>query len=372
MICLVAIVGVLGAPAPGPYSEANLNVVSTVAEAEMQRLDGRCVEAGGDGLVKVGADREAEDAYLRMAEMRRLVAEHFPYNNYGAAGQEQHSEDIHMAARFYELAYRCNPRGQQQMYLSRALAMVKQRRQEIAEKERRPDAEDDKRLAEDEAKLSELLAAQVRPPEPRGTRCDDSRCPKTPGAPAPATRGYRKRWMDLLTLRVEIGPSVGMYLYEGVMSDGKPDNHSRPPVGLVFSVTPGIRLLAGPKQRHVFGLGFRYTMLAFREEGIRDRVSQMSARFEYGIRLHPDWFSLHGGFEPGIQSHAKEEYFGQVQLGGFGSLCTWGEAICFRVGGSKSVVPANSETYLSLGTITLGLDVFRIADNLIRQTEVTP
>lgn len=375
MMILALMIGSVLALAPAePYSEANLTVVITVAEAEQVRLDGRCVGALGAAAV----DLEAETGYARMAEMRRMVVDHFPFNNYGPGGLPQRSENVQAAAQFYERAYRCNPGWDQRHHLNTAIAMIERQRKRIAEDERRPGSEDFTMLTEEEARLRKVLEElQTQQERLRPPPCEASRCPELgPGVGSRPPRGYRGRLMDLLSLRIEVGPTASLRVDEGVEPDpidARVDTlEEYRPNAFVFSLSPGVRLLAGEKQRHVFGLGARYTLLAFKDQAdASERVHQMALRMEYGIRVHLDWFSVHAGFEPGIQAHARKEYFGHVQLGGYGSLCTWGEALCLRVGGSRSVRPSQ-DTWLDVAQVTLGLDVFRVVDNVLRATEATP
>ena len=63
-----------------------------------------------------------------------------------------------------------------------------------------------------------------------------------------------------------------------------------------------------------------------------------------------------------------------AQIGGSASVCTWNEALCLRIGGGKSVRNAGPKTrqreaYFDFGTVTFGIDVFRLTDNLLRATE---
>jgi len=359
MMVLAAMIRSLLPLAPGEaYSEANLNVVIKVGEEEQVSLDGRCAPGA------VAVDLEAETGYAQMAEMRRLIVDRFPFHNYGPAGLPLRSEGVQLAAQFYERAYRCNPGWDRRHYLNTAIAMIERQRKRIIEDERRPGSEDLNYLAEDEARLRKVLEElQAQQERLRPPACDASRCPR-PGpsvGPRPL-RGYRGRFMDLLSLRIEVGFSPAVEVDEGGTSEKEN--------AFVFSASPGVRLLAG--ERHVFGLGARYTLLEFTDRGTQERVNQMAFRLEYGLRVHKDWFSAHAGFEPGIQGDATRAYFAHAQLGGYGSLCTWGEALCIRVGGSRSVRPAVRDTSLKAVQVTLGLDVFRMVDNLLRATEATP
>ena len=373
MISLLSAWLAVGPETASPYSRDDLDKLIRIADAEMQALEGRCgVEAEGatDNAAPVtpSVDHAAELAYMRMAEMRRLAAQHYPYAKLGKDGQQYHSDDIHQAVQLYERAYGCNPGWEQRRYLNEAIDMVVTRRKEIREKEARPEsAPDNLQLMEDEKRLRETLA-QLRPPVCKSLKpmCPT---PKQEESASEAPRGYRKRFMDLFAFKVEVGVMFSSKLYEGIQDDGLPDDRSSP-WGFNFALAPGVRLLAGAKQRHVFGLGFRYSLLTFEEEEVRDRIVQMAARLEYGVRVSLNWFSIHASFEPGIQAHPVREYFGHGQIGGSGSICTWNEALCLRVGGGKSV-PINREDkpYFDFNTVTFGIDVFRVTDNILRATE---
>lgn len=366
------------ASAPGEdvaeYSKEDLDRIVQVADAEFFRFDGRCSatspSAEESELAPVGrgkVDVEAERAFMRMAEMRRLIVQYYPYDRLDKKkAPEVRSDDVSQAAQLLEMAYDCNPGWDQRRYLGDAIDMIVARRKQIREQERRPDSvEDSVALLTVEKRLRDKLGRLQAPV------CSPM-MPVCPTAPRPvisseSPRGYRKRLMGLFSLGVEFGGSFYGRLYEGIQDDGVPDDHSRP-TAFVLGLAPGIRLQAGARQRHVFGLGFRYTLLAFREEGAKDHVSQMAARFEYGYRFHERWFSLHGSFEPGIQVHPVQTYFGHAIVGGGGRMCTWNEALCLRVGGSRSVLPG-SGPYFDAAYVTFGVDVMRVVDNIMRATE---
>lgn len=378
MISLLSAWLAVAPDAASPYSRDDLDKLIRIADAEMQALAGRCgVEAEGatDSGVPVApsVDHEAELAYMRMAEMRRLAAQHYPYAKLGKDGQQYHSDDIHQSVQLYERAYACNPGWEQRRYLNEAIDMVVTRRKEIREQEARPEsAPDNLQLREDEKRLREKLA-QLRPPV-----CPSNKpaCPtlKQEESASEPPRGYRRRFMDLFVLRVELGALFTASLQQRLAVSPEPSS----PNGFAFAIAPGVRLLAGAKQRHVFGLGFRYAIMTYKliqyGEESRDRVVQMAARLEYGVRISLNWLSVHASFEPGIQAHPLLEFFGNGQIGGSGSVCTWNEALCLRVGGGKTVRVAGRETkhlerYFDFGTVTFGIDVFRLSDNILRATE---
>lgn len=368
------------APAGQPEgpSKADLEAILRVAEAELVQLYGRCSAEGaanpgaapapaGAGLVPVpgtGVDREAQLGFLRVAEMRRMVAENYPYAKLGSEGPKIHTDDVHIAVQQFEMAFACEPVWEQRRYLDEALELVLARRDQIRDVEKRAGASAEfMQLAEDEARLRQKLGKLRRPPCPATTTGCHGVIHANPVEPEQgAKRGYRARLMDLLSLRLEFGGGFKAVLQTpmGSRRDGLP---------FVTSIAPGVRLLAGENGRHVFGLGFRYTLLAYVGEGYH--ASQMSARFEYGVRAHPRWFSIHGSFEPGLQTHPRRESFGHTQIGGSGSLCTWNEALCLRFGGSAAVGQRDGAE-LGVGFATFGLDLFRVIDNRLRGQEGQP
>lgn len=379
MVSLVSAWLAVAPEAASPYSRDDLDKLIRIADAEWQALEGRCggrAEGATDNAAPPApaVDHEAELAYMRMAEMRRLAAQHYPYAKLGKDGQQYHSDDIHQAVQLYERAYACNPGWEQRRYLNEAIDMVVTRRKAIREQEARPEsAPDNLQLMEDEKRLREKLS-ELRPPLCQANK-PTCPTPKQEESASEPPRGYRKRFMDLFALRVEVGALFKSSLYEGLEGTNSIPPDPESPQGFTFALAPGVRLLAGAKQRHVFGLGFRYAIMTFKpEEEERDRVVQMAARLEYGVRISLNWFSVHASFEPGIQVHPLLEYFGNGQIGGFGSVCTWNEALCLRVGGGKAVRVAgpkttNIERFFDFNTVTFGIDVFRLTDNILRATE---
>lgn len=351
------------------HSRADLDAVLRVAEAESVQYQGRCSdgpkESASDELPPPGSviDRQAELGLLRVAEIRRMVVESYPYAKLGKDGPAYRSDDVRQAVQFYEMAFACNPGWEQRRYLDTALELVLARRKQIRDGEKRPDtAEDATLLADDEARLRQRLGALTPPKCPERAPC--LRATVGPPAPSEPVRGYRARFMDVLSLRIELGGGFAGDLRVPVSGPEKPSNASAVP--LVWSLAPGVRFLAGEQRRAVFGLGFRYTLLAYLEEGAH--ASQLAARAEIGVRAHKTWFSLHAGFEAGIQRHSR--YLGSPFVGGYGSLCTWNEALCLRIGGTGTLFTRGDKVSIDAGTIAFGVDIFRVIDNRIRQEQV--
>lgn len=353
MIGLACVVWLAAAPAGDSlYSKEQLDALVASSELEYARFHGRCVTPSAP------PDVEAEQAFSRMAELRHLVVLHYPY---GKKDHKVHADDVSTAAQLYESAYRCNPGWSHRGYLEKAFELVQMRTREIREDERRPEtAEDYVMLLGVASRLREQLGT-IQPPStgPSAARP----CPKPPPiVQEPETKGYRGRYMGLFSLRVELGPMLGAVL--NLPED--PDNPSAA-VDMQFflSLAPGVRLLAGAKQRHVFGLGFRYTALAYDQNPI-NVVDRLAARFEYGVRAHLRWLSIHAGFEPGIQAQWTAPTFGHVNIDLWAAMCTWGEALCVRGGWGSSVRPRNGSTDMAGGFLAFGLDIFRVADNVLR------
>lgn len=343
------------AAAPPTHSKADLEALLRVAEAETLPLYGRCGSEGGTEprALAPTIDREAEAGFARVAEIRRLLVSNYPYAKLGRDADKIQSDDVYVAVQQFELAFQCNPGWEQRRYPEAALEMITARREQL--------------VAGGLALPQELVDAETRLRD-RLSRLRPEKCPKErpcvtigPVPPAPETRlgRYKARLMEVLSLRLEFGAGFAADRLYGGSREGTP---------LVISVAPGVRFLAGRGRRHVFGLGFRYSALPFVGDD-RGTVHQVTARFEYGVRAHRQWFSIHAGFEPGFVSHPSS--FGVSQLGGVGSLCTWNEALCVRIGGTTTV-PYDREAFLKFGHVTFGIDLFRVIENRLTAPEKGP
>lgn len=341
--------------AEGPSSK-DLEAILRVAASVTVQLHGRCggdeAEPEGQKKAKAGGpvDLEAEHGFLRVAELLRIVVDRYPYTKLGNKSVKVKNDDIHVAVQRYEQAYRCNPGWEKRRYLDSALGMILARREQLSAE----GLDLSEELRQDEARLREKLG-ELRPPvcEAKPKPCLEVK-PRD-GEPEPPRRGYRARLMDILSLRLELGG--------GFMAKVRGAGVEHESVPLVVSVAPGVRLLAGGRQRHVFGLGFRYTLLNY--IGRSEVANMLTARFEYGIRAHEKWFSIHVGFEPGLATYPENETFGRTQIGGSGSLCTWNEALCLRFGG-YATVGDRTLSHLDVGFGTFGVDIFRVIDNRLR------
>lgn len=347
------------AAAPPTHSKADLEALLRVAEAETLPLYGRCGSEGGTEprAPAPTIDREAEAGFARVAEIRRLLVSHYPYAKLGRDADKIQSDDVYVAVQQFELAFQCNLGWEQRRYPEAALEMISARREQLVAGGLALPQE----LVDAETRLRDQLS-RLRPEKcPRERPC----VPIGPVPPAPETRlgRYKARLMEVLSLRLEFGAGFAAgWVYQGEESKGGP---------LVISVAPGVRLLAGKGRRHVFGLGFRYSALAFIGDD-RGPAHPMAARFEYGVRAHRQWFSIHVGLEPGFVIHPRPPSFGFSQLGGFGSLCTWNEALCVRLGGSTTVVPYDRGALLKFGHVTFGIDLFRVIENRLTAPEKGP
>ncbi len=347
------------APAAGPYTREQLDAVYRVGLDEFDRMKDRCLPTPIGTAALAAPDIEAELAFFRMAELIRLVILNYPYPS-GRDGQIQRSDDVSQAVQGFERAYLCHPGWEQRHYLNNAITLAEARTRQIRDTERRTLTESEILTLQEALSRLRSLRGQLRAP----AACEEpDSCPPAvaPGVQpqAEAPRGYRAKYMDLFSLRLEFagGPKTTV---AGELA-------AAPVSGVFqFSVAPGVRFLAGKRRRHVFGLGFRWNVLSFKNAGENDVAHQIVARFEYGIRLHLKWLSAHASFEPGLQAHTIPDYFGRTQLGGSGALCTWNEAFCVRFGGYRAIT-VTEIAYMDGQFLGAGFDLFRVADNIMRR-----
>lgn len=347
-------ISLAAAPPGGGYTRDQLKVLAATALQEFARMEARCAAPAGDT-----PDLEAETAFRRAADLMEIVVK---YEAYPPGGHNMRSDDIAIAVQALERAYLCHPGWEQRHYIDHANDLLEARLQYIRTEEKRPATEPDVEiLQQTQARVQALERTVAAPPV-----CLHPACPKPPvqRPPPPTTKpsDYRGKYMDLFSLRVELGGVIGMKILDP--DKGVPE---RKPV-VLFSFAPGVRFLLGRKQRHVLATGFRWTLLAFEHRESRDNAQQMVARFEYGIRIHKRWLSAHGSLEPGLQIHANVGYFGRVQIGGSAALCTGNEVFCVRFGGYHAF--RKQDTSLMDGKfLGAGVDVFRVADNLLRRAD---
>jgi hypothetical protein len=355
------------APASGPYSREQLDAVNRVGLDEFDRMEDRCLPTAIGTPAFASPDIEAELAFFRMAELIRLVILNYPYAP-GRADQSQHSDDVSQAVQGFERAYLCHPGWEQRHYLNSAMTLLEARIRQIRDVERRALTESEEVILQQALLRLRALRGQLRAP----AACrEPSSCPPMVAPPTPVaspTTGYRAKYMDLLSLRFEFGGGLGTKVDD---SGG-----TKPRSGVfLFSVAPGVRFLAGKRRRHVLGLGFRWSVTSFKDADENDFVHQMVTRFEYGIRAHPKWFSLHAAFEPGLQARPANDNpvnpqvgFGNIQVGGSGALCTWNEAFCVRFGGYFALAKGDAD-YIDGRFLGAGFDLLRVADNILRRED---
>lgn len=344
------------APPDGGYTRDQLKLLASTASQEFGRMESRC------STPTQPADLAAEASFRRSADLMEIVVQHEAYPA-GRPGQNLRSDDVGSVAQSLERAYLCHPGWEQRHYLERAIRILEQRLTQIRDEEKRPQSDPDGMILQQvRERLLALTHALTRPPP-----CVTTACPNTPvervvdDAPAPPPRPYRAKYMDLFSLRVELGFGLGTQFSDTASNvDGVP---------VMFGVAPGVRFLLGRRhKRHVLATGFRWSVLAFKDADQSHAVHQMVARFEYGLRLHERWFSLHAAFEPGIQAYKQatdvdtaHTGFGAAQIGGSGAVCTGNEAFCVRFGGYSGG--------LSGMFIGAGIDVFRVTDNILRRAD---
>lgn len=361
------------APAEGPYSREQLDVVNRVGLDEFDRMKDRCLPTVIGTPAFAAPDMDAEMAFFRMAELIRLVILNYPYPP-GRDGQIQRSDDVSQAVQGFERAYLCHPGWEQRSYLNNAIMLVETRIKQIRDLEKRPLSDSETVTLQQALSRLQALRGRLRaPPTSRGPGpCPPSVAPPVVKAPAPT--GYRAKYMDLLSLRIEFAGGLGTKI--GTL------NGAQPVSGVFsFSLAPGVRFLAGKQRRHVFGLGFRWNVISFKDTVDNDFAHQIVSRFEYGIRADPKWLSLHAAFEPGFQARPANDDplnphvgFGNVQVGGSGALCTWNEAFCVRFGGYKAfaksgATPTDYAKYMNGLFLGAGFDLLRVADNILRRED---
>lgn len=338
------------------YTKEVLEALDANALQEFTSMEGRCITPASAQT----PDIEAEDVFRRSAAIWEIVVQNWDYPA-NRKGQGYRSDDISRVAEALERAYMCHPGLERRHYLDRAGRMVMDRIDQIVTEEKRQLSEpDDERLSKARERVLVLMRGMVRPEPP--PPCVSRRCEPAldaPSGPSPAAspRGYRGKYMDLFSLRVEIGLGVGTSLVESTSTTSTSNVRDV----FLFGVAPGVRFLVGAHKRHVLATGFRWNLLAF--HGDEDHlVHQMAARVEYGLRLHKRWLSLHAAFEPGLQAR-----IGGAQISGSGAICTGNEAFCVRFGGYSGL--PGGDPGLNGMFLSAGIDVFRVADNILRRAE---
>jgi hypothetical protein len=349
----------LASPPGGGYTREQLKILFSTASQEFTRMESRCSTPAS----AEAPDLEAEAAFRRSADLMEIIVQNEDYPA-SRKGQNMRSDDISATAQALERAYMCHPGWEQRHYLGRAIRMLKQRTEEIVNKERRSLGDADGQiLSKAHERLLELMRDMVRPPPPPqcvSTRCESPIKPPDGSSSAAPPGGYRGKYMELFSLRLELGFGIDTQF---VQPDSSADFRK---VGL-FGVTPGVRFLVGRRKRHVFATGFRWNLTAFHDDMATYRVHQVVVRLEYGFRPHERWFSLHAAFEPGLQASVRDPRFGSVQLGGSGALCTGYEVFCVRFGGYSGTL--GGEWGLKGMFLAAGVDVFRMADNILRRAK---
>lgn len=354
----------LGAPDSGlaapARSKKDLEVLLGVAFSEFDRVHGTCI-AVQPGEAVPPANIEAGRAFYRMAEMVELFVAEYPYPR---GAELDRSDHVHQAIQGYEGAYACNPGWEQRAYLARAMELADARLKDIREREGRAEtAEDYVLLREDRARVEAQLGALEPPLPPRCAGGKRTPCPPTPPAPSGPT-GYRGRFMDVFSLGLDLG---GGGLVTNVGSSKDPDQDIR---AFALGVSPGVRFLAGGRQRSVIGFGFTTTALIYESLSKvgREFTLAIGPRFEYGFRFHPKYFSAHAAFEMGVQAYQFNPWFGRAYVGGSGALCTWNEAICVQIRGMYALRETDAQ-FLDGWWTSVRFDIFRFADNIIRASD---
>ncbi len=343
------------APSDGGYTRDQLKLLASTASQEFSRMESRC------STLTQPPDLAAEASFRRSADLMEIVVQHEAYPA-GRSGQNLRSDDVGSVAQSLERAYLCHPGWEQRHYLERAIRMLEQRLSQIRDAERRPPSEPDSMLLQQvRDRLVALTGALTQPTPSTPPPCKNvSRKCEADQPTAPSPGAYRAKYMDLFSLRVELGFGLGTQFTDTTSTNF--DNV------FLFGVAPGVRFLLGNEhKRHVLATGFRWNVLAFKHDGDNNRVHQMVARFEYGLRLHERWFSLHAAFEPGIQARVQATSFGTAQLGGSGAVCTGNEAFCVRFGGYSGTF--GGAVGLAGMFIGAGIDVFRVTDNILQRAD---
>lgn len=351
------------APANGGYTRDQLQARATTASHEFSRMEARC------SAPTQPPDLEAERVFRLSADLMEIVVQHETYR----PGETLRSDDVGAVAQSLERAYLCNPGWEQRQYLERAIKLLEARLEQIRDHERRPPSDPDSAsLQQVRDRLLALTLALTQPPP-----CKEITCPKGQVEPAsdepdaPTQPPYRAKYMDLFSLRLELGAGLNTRFIDD--TEGATDKEAEYSKVVLFGAAPGVRFLLGRRKRHVIATGFRWSILAFKHKAPAEsapedhRVHQIVARFEYGIRIHERWLSLHAAFEPGTQARAQTRRFGTPQVGGSGAICTGNESFCLRFGGYTGV---NRGDWALVGMfMNAGIDVFRVTDNILRRAE---
>lgn len=333
------------AAATGPeYGEDELVMMYQIAVQELDSREDRCVVRDGALM----ADSESERAFARSALMVRLFVTEYPFP---PGSEAERSALVHRVVVGYERAFDCDPAWDKRSYLTSALSAIDKHLERVREIEKRPLTEPDVvAIIQDRKRVQMRLDGLRQPVCPTKEQLCPVDAEPDPRPKIDDSKGYR-RWIDRLSLRLEIGGGKSNYQAKG----------DEPLFGSTFALhlSPGVRFLAGRNRRHVFVVGFMYGFEAIHDGATSENLHTMIARLEYGIRIHPRWFSIHGALEGGVGA-GGDDPLGRGVIGSSGALCTWGEALCARIR-HHWAEPQSTEMAAVVGLI--GLDFFRVVDH---------
>lgn len=352
-----------GAQAGEPLTREDLAAVRRLANARKSELSCSPVEPNA----APPADNVASAAeYARIAGMYAFVAMHYPSDAPGDRAS-QINDLIDDASRAYERAYDCVPGEANAFYLLRAIELIGNRVVHLIKVQGH--AEDTPRVSELAARRDHLVARLPAAHQCPVCLASERECP------APEVRtGYAGLHQGRLALEVAFG---GGQAFLGGVSPGRLSH-------LTVRLHFGPRFVLGARHRHVLGAGVLYALhpvLRHDSETLpsgppvrASALHQAGPYLEYAFaaRRH---FSLLAQAELDVTAgvvwfdrgaESRPISFHAVGGGGGIGVCTLWSALCLRGRGYASV-GATLKGY----DVTLGLDVFRLADKIVGRREAS-
>lgn len=286
------------------------------------------------------------------------------------AGQIQDKLDAAVDARI--AAYQCIPGPAGKRHLEAAIDLLRVWERQLREVEQLPNsAPNYVQIQQKIAALVALMPPESRPPCPKPNCAVEDRSPhKTP-------KGYA-RFMELLTLRMELGIGGGKLTYRKDTTDEEPGENTSTTVvlGPALRLFAGIRLL-DVKRRHALLIGGFYGFqhitkhdISFVTPSVFNIVHAGGLQLEWGIRVSGGAVSFHPAVDFGAQSFLGESTFGHLRLGGAFGLCVGGEVVCLIPRFFTGLQHTNGREFRGY-QVNIGVDVFRLVDRALNRSAAT-
>jgi hypothetical protein len=344
LLQLSAAVALALAPSKGVHDPNELNAAFQVAKREI--AEHPC-DTGG-------YDQDAARALAAAAAIIILNIHNYPYPPNNGQDRTDHVRDAVLAL---ERAFTCAPHWDNRHHLEEADKLIKLRQRELAASPSPTRKDELEALAEDARAIATHQNSLSAPPSPPPQPCKPH-CPPPP----PTLTGYAA-WVDRLSLRLEAGGGLG----DQREQTGEWSRSAAKMNVFTLALAPGVRFLAGTNKRHVVILGLQYSVYLY---SVDDRehlryVHIIASRGEYGLRVHPRWFSLHAAVEAGIEAHPQGDSFGREVFGFSTALCTLNEAICARTR-SLWTTPSAPDYFNLPFAALLSFDPLRLIDHTQR------